>query len=102
MPTTVRGIRITETLSSKPIAFSPGTAQQRKPVSGLNQQAYKSLHAGSDSEVGEEFFKEKFNECPSCLNYRRADRDRTRDGTRVCEGGCSGCSFRSARRRRPK
>src|SRR6202022_188111 len=46
MPTTVRGIRITKTSSSKPIAFSPSTAQPRKPVSGLNQQADKSLHVG--------------------------------------------------------
>ena len=37
--TTVRGIRITRTSSSKPISFSPGTVQPRKPVSGLNQQA---------------------------------------------------------------
>src|SRR5216684_7844761 len=55
MPTTARGIRITRTSSSKPIAFSPGTAQPRKPVSGLNQQANKSLHAGSDSELSLSF-----------------------------------------------
>src|SRR6266851_5196731 len=54
MRTTVRGIRITRTSSSKPIAFSPRTAQLRKPVSGQNQQANKSLHAGSDSELGGE------------------------------------------------
>src|SRR5712691_7583484 len=99
----VRGIRITKTSSSKPIAFSPGTAQPRKPVSGLNQQANKSLHGGSDSKLGGgNFFKEKFNEYPSCFDYRRTDRHRTGDGTRVCQGGCSGCCFRSARRRRPK
>jgi hypothetical protein len=57
MPTTVRGIKITRTSSSKPIAFSPGTSQPRKPVSGLNQQANKSLRAGSDSELARETFQ---------------------------------------------
>jgi len=37
--------------------FLPGTAQLRKPVSGLNKQANKSLHAGSDSELGGENFQ---------------------------------------------
>src|ERR1700682_5428741 len=45
MPTTVRGIRITRTSSSKLIAFSPGTAQPRKPV-GAHQQANKSVACG--------------------------------------------------------
>src|ERR1700681_1720773 len=45
MPTTVRGIRITRTSSSKSIAFSPGTAQPLKPVSA-HQQANKSVACG--------------------------------------------------------
>src|SRR5882762_9240755 len=41
-----RGIRIMRTSSSKPIAFSPGTAQLRKRVSALNQQANKTFGCG--------------------------------------------------------
>src|SRR5258707_12423828 len=52
-------MKIMKTSCSKPIAFSPGTAQVRKPALGLNQQANKSLDARSESELGGEILSRR-------------------------------------------